>query len=142
MPDVKPRPSAGAIRRSVNSADQNGVGSGRAAVTELTTGTLRYHRSVPGAAQHTVLRCRPGIAPNSRVVRSRISSAPRCHVARYGERSRRAALHPGHESGSCKAGTRRSYLPASAAESSLYVPGKYDTFWYGSLLKTSASFLA
>lgn len=38
MPEVKPRPSAGAIRRSVNSADQKGVGSGRATVTEIIAG--------------------------------------------------------------------------------------------------------
>jgi hypothetical protein len=38
MPDVKPRPSAGAIRRSVNSADQKGVGSGRATVTKIIAG--------------------------------------------------------------------------------------------------------
>jgi hypothetical protein len=38
MPDVKPMLSAGAIRRSVNGADQKGVGSGRATVTEIIAG--------------------------------------------------------------------------------------------------------
>src|SRR3954452_20031150 len=41
MPDVNPRPRAGAIRRSVNSADQKGVGSGLATAAELMLGPLR-----------------------------------------------------------------------------------------------------
>src|SRR3954453_5336279 len=51
MPDVKPRPSAGAIRRSVNSADQNGVGSGRATVTEFMTDLPNGSLSVAVPAQ-------------------------------------------------------------------------------------------
>src|SRR5690242_19931899 len=41
MPDVKPRPTAGAMRRSVNSADQKGIGSGPATATEFITDTVR-----------------------------------------------------------------------------------------------------
>ena len=53
MPDVKPMPSAGAIRRSVNGADQKGVGSGRATVTEIIAGHyLRYHRGDHVQALH------------------------------------------------------------------------------------------
>jgi hypothetical protein len=68
---VKPRPSAGAIRRSVNSADQKGVGSGRATVTEFMTDVRNGSLSVPVPAQQCT-------APHVLKKGARGSGTPHC----------------------------------------------------------------
>ena len=50
MPDVKPRPTAGAMRRSVNSADQKGIGSGPATATEFIPTLFDYPRDAVNQA--------------------------------------------------------------------------------------------
>src|SRR4051812_41819235 len=69
MPDVKPRPSAGAIRRSVNSADQNGVDSGRATVAEFMTDRPNGSLSLAVPAQQCT-------APH--VLKAELVEAARC----------------------------------------------------------------
>src|SRR4051794_11819064 len=62
MPEVNPRPRAGAIRRSVNSADQKGVGSGLATAAELMLGSTQ----IPPALD--VARAAVKNEPHSRAV--------------------------------------------------------------------------